>query len=245
MALRDEIANERFAAGTRLPSEHRLADRFGVSRITVRRALDGLAAAGLIEKRNGAGSIVLGQTSAEPHIAANFATLMPQLVEFDRRTTAKLLSFVYTKPPKPVAKALGLQDKERVQSAVRIRYCDGKPFSHLTTHVPEAIAQSYDETDLTQYPLFRLLERSGVRVESAHQSVTAALAAPDVADALQVEVGSPLLSLTRVVKAADGRGVEHLSALYQPDLFRLEMTLTRVGAGEARQWQPVIGARGA
>jgi GntR family transcriptional regulator len=66
---------------------------------------------------------------------------------------------------------------------------------------------------------------------------------PDVAEALGVSVGAPLLMVSRVVRDAGGRGVEYLSALYRPELFRLEMTLTRVGAGDARHWEPVIGAR--
>ncbi|MEL6426022.1 MAG: UTRA domain-containing protein, partial [Pseudomonadota bacterium] len=106
------------------------------------------------------------------------------------------------------------------------------------------IARTYDETDLASQPLFRLLERTGVKVDGAQQSVTAALAAPDVADALAVSVGSPLLSIRRTVWDASGRGVEYLAALYRPDLFRLEMTLSRVGTGEARHWEPVIGEMG-
>ena len=81
-------------------------------------------------------------------------------------------------------------------------------------------------------------------VHSAAQSVTATLAAPDVAEELEVPVGSALLALTRVVRDKDGRGVEYLSGLYRPDLFRLEMQLSRVGEGGARHWEPVIGAQG-
>jgi GntR family transcriptional regulator len=176
-------------------------------------------------------------------MTADFATLIPHLVEMDRTTTARLLSFAYGPPPAAVAAALGLSEGDRVQTAVRIRLSGGEPFSHLTTHVPESIAQSYDEADLATQPLFRLLERSGVTVASAEQTVTAALAVPDVAEALGVSVGAPLLFVQRVVRDADGRGVEYLSALYRPELFRLEMSLTRVGAGDARHWEPVIGAR--
>ena len=78
-------------------------------------------------------------------------------------------------------------------------------------------------------------------MNSAKQTVSATLAVPDVAEALNISVGSPLLSLRRIVQDADGRGVEYLSALYRPDLFRLEMTLERIGVGNNRQWQPVIG----
>jgi len=116
------------------------------------------------------------------------------------------------------------------------------PFSHLTTHVPEPIARNYSEADLATTPLFRLLERGGVRIDGARQSVTAALAAPDVADALDIATGTALLSLTRVVRDAAGHGVEYLSALYRPDMFRLEMSLARVGDGGNRHWQPVIAA---
>lgn len=242
LALREQIANGAVAEGVLLPGENRLAEDYGVSRITVRRALEALAAEGWIEKRAGAGSVVVGRGHAPPLIAADLATLMPQLVEMDRRTTARLLSFSYMAAPGPVAEALELPQAATVQRAVRIRCVEGQPFSYLTTHVPEEMARTYDEADLATQPLFRLLERSGVTVSSARQSVTAMLASPEVADALDVAVGAALLYLRRVVCDASGRGVEHLSALYRPDLFRLEMTMARVGAGKARHWRPVIGA---
>ena len=243
LLLRDDISNGKYAEGDFLPGENRLAETLDVSRITVRRALEALAADRWIEKKTGAGSLVLSHRGKDGKIAANFATLIPQLVEFDRKTTARLLSFSYGRPSKTVTEALGLPEDGRVQTAVRVRLSDGEPFSHLTTHVPETIARNYDETDLATQPLFRLLERSGVQVEGADQSVTATLAGPDVAEALEVSVGSPLLWLERIVRDSNGRGVEHLSALYRPDRFRLEMSMTRIGAGESRHWEPIIGAR--
>jgi GntR family transcriptional regulator len=168
------------------------------------------------------------------------ATLIPQIVEMGHSTTARLLSFAYGPAPAAVATALNLAPGARVQTAVRMRAMDGVAFSHLTTHVPEPIAQNYSEADLATTPLFRLLERGGVRIDGAHQSVTATLAAPDVAQVLGVATGSALLALTRVVRDARGQGVEYLSALYRPDMFRLEMTLARVGDGGNRHWEPVI-----
>jgi GntR family transcriptional regulator len=244
LSLRDGISNGVYAPGTLMPGENRLARTLGVSRITVRRALDALAAEGWIEKRTGAGSVVQARPGGTPRISADFATLMPQLVEMEHRTTARLLSFSYGPAPDAVAEALGLSRGSSVQSAVRVRSVGAQAFSHLTTHVPETIARNYEEADLAAHPLFRLLERSGVSVASAHQSVSATLAAPEVAELLGVSVGAPLLAITRVVRDAEGKGVEHLSALYRPDLFRLEMQLARVGAGEARHWEPVIGPAG-
>ncbi len=79
-----------------------------------------------------------------------------------------------------------------------------------------------------------------MKVTSADQSVSATLASPDVAEVLGVSIGTPLLTIDRVVRDSDGLGVEYLSALYRPDMFNLEMSLSRVGAGEGSHWEPVI-----
>lgn len=244
LLLREEIAGGRHDAGGLLPGEQRLAEIHGVSRVTVRRALDALEAEGWVERRAGSGTRALPMPGTAP-LAADVATLMPQLAEMGRSTEARLLSFAYGPAPETVRAALGLGETSRTQVAVRVRSADGAPFSHLTTHVPEDIARGYSEADLAAAPLLELLERSGVRIEGAHQSVTATLASPDVADALEVAEGSALLALRRVVRDAEGRGVEHLSALYRPDRFRLDMPLVRAGEGAARHWEPRIGAEGA
>lgn len=242
LLLRDDILSGRTASGQSLPGEQRLAQMHSVSRVTVRRALDALASEGLIEKRSGAGSTVLG-ASVPQGIAADMSTLIPQIVQMGQNTTARLLSFGYEVAPAPVKAALGLGPEDKVQTAIRVRLFDERPFSHLTTYVPQDIALRYSEQDLATTPLFRLLERGGVHVTSATQSVTATLASPDVAEALGISVGAALLSLTRVMRDAKGQGVEYLSALYRPDLFRLEMDLEHVGTGGNRHWEPVIGAQ--
>lgn len=239
--LQQEITRGLHPVGASLPGEQKLAVTLEVSRVTVRRALDALERDGLIERRAGSGTTVC-EPRSQPAMAADFSTLMPQLVEMGQNTTARLLSFSYGAAPGNVAAAMGLQPRERVQVAVRLRLAEGIPFSHLTTWVPEEIAEGYTEAELATTPLFRLLERSGVKVTSADQSVSATLAPPDVAEVLGISIGAPLLSLDRVVRDAKGRGVEYLSALYRPDMFKLEMSLSRVGAGEGRHWEPVIQA---
>ncbi len=241
LALRGEIDAGKLGPGMQLSGEQKLAERFGVSRVTVRRALDALVAEGLVQKRVGAGTVVTSASDSDPALTADLTAPIPQIVEMGRKTSARLISFGYATPTPAVASVLGLGSGERVQTAVRVRSLDGRPFSHLTTHVPEAIAAAYTETDLATSPLFELLERSGVRIGAATQSVSATLAAPEVAEALEVPVGAALLTLRRIVHDDEGRGVEYLSAQYRPDLFRIEMTLNRTGNGDKRHWEPVLG----
>lgn len=239
LQLLDGITRGTYRVGATLPGEEKLAAALGVSRVTVRRALDALEQGGLVARRAGSGTTVTA-AAVRPSMAADFTTLMPQVVQMGQETTARLLSFSYGTPPAAVAEAMGLARDVTVQAAVRLRLIEEQPFSHLTTYVPEAIAQNYTEAELATTPLFRLLERSGVEVETADQSVSATLASPEVAGHLGLSVGAPLLALNRVVRDAQGRGVEYLAALYRPDMFTLEMTLSRVGAGNARHWQPVV-----
>lgn len=77
-----------------------------------------------------------------------------------------------------------------------------------------------------------------MRVDHAQQSVSAVLAAPEVAEALETEVGAALISLTRIVYDAEGRGIEYLSAFYRPDRYRLELTLNRMASEDAPRWCP-------
>ena len=240
LSLREDICNGLHAANTALPGEQKLAGCFDVSRVTVRKALDALCSEGLVKKQAGSGTVVCETLATDEPVAMDFNTLMPQLSEMGQNTTAQLLSFTYAEPPQHVSEAMCLAPDTRVQIATRIRLTDGKPFLYLTTYVPEAIASNYSESDLATTPLYMLLERGGISITSAHQSVSATLASPTVAEALQIEVGSALLSLQRVVRDSDGQGVEYLSARYRPDLFRLDMNLARINEGTARQWQPVL-----
>jgi GntR family transcriptional regulator len=122
---------------------------------------------------------------------------------------------------------------------VRVRLVDGEPFSYLTTHVPERIGLTYSEADLATRSLLSLLDRAGVEAESASQTIGAALATPEVARALGVDVGAPLIELTRVVLDRSGLGVEHLHAFYRPDLYSIRMDLVRASANARREWSPI------
>jgi GntR family transcriptional regulator len=238
LLLRERIQNGELEPGSRLPGELSIAAEFGISRVTVRRALDTLANDGLIDRRPGSGTFVREGNSAQP-IVADLSNVLSHLVEMGRRTGVRLLSFAYVNPPESVAGSLGLEPGERTQRSIRVRLIDGAPFSYLVTHVPERIGVTYSEADLASMPLLGLLERSGIVVEEASQSISATLAGPDVAEALGLEIGSPLLSLTRVVWDPSGQGVEHLHALYRPDRYSFHMDLVRTGAVGARRWDPV------
>ena len=123
LALRDQIMSGRLSDGETLPTEQRLAESHGVSRVTVRKALNVLADAGLIKRRAGSGTTVCAPSDHQ-RTAMNFNTLMPQLVEMGNKTTARLLSFAYETSPDYVTRALGWNTPQMVQVATRVRQVD-------------------------------------------------------------------------------------------------------------------------
>ncbi|HEX9072943.1 MAG TPA: UTRA domain-containing protein [Pseudolabrys sp.] len=82
--------------------------------------------------------------------------------------------------------------------------------------------------------------KAGVKVEHARQRISAGLATPNVAEALELHTGSPLIELVRVVYDQAGRGIEHLHALYRPDRYAFEIDLVRSGTADTKAWAPVL-----
>jgi GntR family transcriptional regulator len=238
LLLRDRIASGVLAEGARLPSEPALVLEHAISRVTVRRALDALERDGLIRRQPGAGTFVTGDGKTKP-IAADFANLLAHIVEMGRQTAVRLLSFGYEIAPPDIAEALKLSPGERIQRSIRVRLIDGQPFSYLVTSVPERIGVTWSESELAAKPLLSLLERSGVQTQRASQSISAVLAGPEAAEALDVDVGSALLGIRRTVFDRSDRGVEHLQALYRPDRYVFQMEMTRTGQQGNRRWSPV------
>jgi GntR family transcriptional regulator len=161
LLLRDEMASGALADGAAIPAEQKLAEMHGVSRVTVRRALDALAADGLIEKRAGAGSFVRPRAQSAAPITGDMASLMSQLVEMGRTTTARLISFAYGPAPSSVASALKLSRGGKVQTATRVRYSARAVFPphHLCSRGHRADLRRGRSRDAAAVPL---LERSGV-----------------------------------------------------------------------------------
>lgn len=244
LLLKERITSGALPPGFRLPSEPSLATAHGLSRVTIRRALDGLAREGLIRRQAGSGTFVSRQIAKAP-VVADLSNMLAHLVAMGRATRVKLLSFAYVVPSAAIADALKLTSGERAQASVRVRYLDDKPLSYLVTHVPETIGVTYSEDDLASRPLLELLERSGVVAEKADQTISATLAGPITAEALGVEIGSALISLTRVVFGSDGRGIEHLAALYRPDMHAFQMEMLRAGDNTNRHWRPLAGSAAA
>lgn len=235
LGLRDRITSGAFGNAGGLPGEQILAAEYGVSRVTLRRALAALADDGLINRRHGAGTFLTQSCKPKP-VITDLSDMLAHLVDMGRSTGVQLVECSLVEPGAAVASALKLEAGAKTQLSRRIRSIDGEPFSFLVAHVPERFASAYTAEELSREPLLSLLERAGACVDRAEQDIAAELASPEVAAALGLEPGAPLLAMTRVSYDVNGAGIEHLRALYRPDRYSIRMDMRRIHNGEKLRW---------
>jgi GntR family transcriptional regulator len=241
MILRNRIESGEIRPGERLPGEQELAADLGVSRITCKRALNELAECGLVIRQRGRGTRVLDRATGSV-VTASIDGWLENVSIMGESTRVAVLEFGYVPASIDVARALAVEPGTTVQRAVRVRYIEGRPMSYLVTHLPEDIGRRFTADDLGNTALLRLLEKAGVTVSEARQSISATLADPEMAAVLDIPSGSPLLDVRRVVLDQHGRPVESIRVCYRPDVYRLEMSMKRIRSEGGMVWSSAAAA---
>lgn len=217
--LTEAIAAGDLSPGDRLPPERELSERLGVSRMTLRQALESLERRGLVRRAVGRRG---GTFVAEPKIERDMtalAGLTQQLVRQGRRAGARLLSTREGPAGQRTAAALGLSPGEAVCEVVRLRLSDGQPLAlerslFPSSRFPGLLGRPLDGS------LYELLEREyGAAPRRAVERLEPVLAEAPDADHLGVKAGAPLLLVERTAYDADGAALE-----FARDLFRGDRT---------------------
>ena len=216
-----ETLRDRIAGGTRgaLPSEAELGGEYGVSRVTVRRALELLREEGLVTARQGVGWFVAVDPVRQ---ALGRVTTIEEALEAAGSTpTRRVLEFTFEPAPADVAKVLGLPVDGEVLRVTRLNLADGEPFAIVTVWVAAALGKHLSRADVERATFFDLLPLQGVEPGRVVQTITAEAADAATASPLGVPAGSPLLACRRVtydrhgdaVIVAEHRYAAHLTAL--------------------------------
>ena len=224
--LAREIADGFVGVGDQLPTEDSLITRFGVSRITVRRAIQNLVSRGLVEIRRGRGTFV-----ASPKITQELTELsgfVEDMRALGRKPTARVLGKEIVPADMTVGSHLALTKGERVVRIHRVRLADGVPLSFDETFLPMEIGKKIITDDLKVEPIFSLLERKyGVPLVEAEYKLDAVAAETEIASALKVKPQSPIFRIERTSYSTGGRPVDYERLHYRGDLVRFVTRLAR------------------
>lgn len=206
--------------GTRMPPEPVLCDEYGVSRITLRHAVDGLVADGVLVREHGRGTFVV-----EPHFPVRYRERFADAVTgfYSQQTdegftvTTQVLSQRVCPLGVVAAARLGVNPADPGLELTRLRFVNGALHHHVRTWLPMALFPSAVDVDFTDGSLYGYLATEfGIELRRNDVLVSVEPAAEDVASHLHVPVGEKLLTVTSTVFDADDRAIAHGTSRFTP-----------------------------
>jgi GntR family transcriptional regulator len=210
---------ESLTGGDVIPSERQLTVELGVSRLTVRAALDELVREGYLVRRRGAGTFV-----AEPKVAKgmNISSFSEDMRQRGLTPGSRTLDLSVVPAGARLGRILHVSPSEPVVAVKRLRLADGEPMAIELLHVREAIVPGLTALDLERDSFYELLEhRFHVEIVGGTQTVEPTVTNQEESSTLGVPLHSPALLFERVTRAPDGGVVEFTVSTYRGDRYRL------------------------
>lgn len=224
--LRQAILNGSVSHGAQMPTEQQLAEAFGVSRITAKRAMDELAAEDLVARRRGKGTHVIYEYTPKP-VQAPLIGMLQEIESMARHSDVSVLHLAREKPPEAIAEMLALNEREKALTLERVRSRDREPFGHYASWTA-GLSGTLRKGDFRNTPRLEIFRRHGLEITHVTQTISASAATPLLAERLDTEVGAPLIELTRHSFTTEGskeRMVDYLHTHYHPERFQYQMDL--------------------
>jgi DNA-binding GntR family transcriptional regulator len=219
--LEHAIETGELAAGTRLDGELALANQLGVSRPTLRRAIEYLVDRGYLVRRRAVGTQVVHPKVRRP---VELSSLYDDLAASRKDPRTKVLSLETIPASDRVAHALGLEDGVEVLAMERLRYADGQPLAVMRNWLPVGLVE-LDAERLERAGLYQLMRAAGINLHLASQTIGARAASGAEARLLQAAKGEPLLTMERTTYNEHGLPVELGDHLYRASLYSFEIVL--------------------
>lgn len=225
-ALRLQIQNTELKAGENFPSERDLAEVYGVSRMTVRQALQRLRHEGLIYHERGVGTFVSGR-KIDVH-TRNLGGFSDEMLSLGIKPSSRVLQLKCITATEQVERDLNLKANEKVFHLERLRLADDEPMAVETTYLPANLCPALDKWDLTENSLYRILvENYNLQMNHAAESLEAAAATQFIAKQLGIKTGAPVLVVHRVVFSESNQPLESAHTTYRADRYRATFVLTK------------------
>jgi GntR family transcriptional regulator len=220
--VRDLI--DELVVGDAIPSERQLSQDLGVSRLTVRAALEDLVREGYLVRRRGAGTFV-----SEPKIAQELtmSSFTDDIRSRGMTPGSRTLELRTVAAGARLGRILHVSPSEPVVVATRLRLADRESMAIETLHVRESLIPGLAKADLEDGSFYALLrERYGITIVGGHQTIEPTVTNEDESAALGVPLHSPAFLFERVTRSEQDEIVEFVSSIYRGDRYRLVTELS-------------------
>jgi DNA-binding GntR family transcriptional regulator len=219
--IEQAISEGALRPGARLENEIALADRLGLSRPTVRRAIQELVGKGLLVRRRGLGTQVVQRPLTRK---VELTSLYDDLQQGSRRPTTRLLARAVIGADERIAEILAVTPDSPILHIRRLRSADETPLAVLENYLPAEFVD-ITEDDLRERGLYQLLRSRGTTMSVARQRIGARSATLEESKLLEIKARGPVLTMDRTAFSNNGRAIEYGHHCYRPDLYSFETTL--------------------
>lgn len=217
--LESRILNGEYKEGEVLPSEMSLMDEFGVSRVTVRQAMDKLIVAGLISRKRGKGTMVLKK---ENTVATSFLSSFNGIEEKNNANDRRVLSVAYVKPPIDVSYFFDISGNDKVLKITRQTYVDGKAVTYYESYI-NPIVPVNDKTDFSK-SMYDQLEIAGFPITTVKEKITASIMTAAQKKIFGINKNEAVMNRVRMGKSHK-TPVEYTYSSYVAKGYELEVNL--------------------
>ena len=222
-AILTRIANNTWAPGSAIPPEPELCREFGISRITVRRAIGDLVHEGKLYTIQGKGTFI-ARPKLDEHFVHHAFGFFEDMERQGQSLRTQIVEQQIVPAPASAAPYLEISPGTLVHRLVRLRIVQDEKVLISTTYIPESLCPELVNDDLTAVSLYRWLQtRYGLTVARAERNLEAVAAQPEEARRLDIAVHSPLLLLDSVVYLPNGRPLEYSRTYHRGDRTRVSI----------------------
>lgn len=219
--LEQAILDGQLAPGDKMDNEIALASELGLSRPTMRQAIQVLVDKGLLVRKRGVGTQVVQNRIRRP---VELTSLHDDLHRAGKHPRTRVLHLELLEATEEVRDHLGLREGALVWDLERLRYADDEPLALLHNAVPHAVAD-LGAVDLNTTGLYEALRTRGVHMRVANQEIGARRADARESRLLHERRNAPLLTMQRTAYDDGGRAVEYGTHVYRPELYSFQLTL--------------------
>ncbi|MEC4200437.1 MULTISPECIES: GntR family transcriptional regulator [Bacillus] len=211
--------------GDLIPSEREFAEKYEVSRMTVRQAVNNLVNEGILVRQRGKGTFI-----AEPKIEQplkGLTSFSEDMKSRGMRPGTKMLGFGVIPCDQSIARKLEIHEGASVYEVKRIRLADDIPMAYEISYLPADLINGLTE-DIMSASLYDYVENTlSLTIDRAAQTLEPAIASPAESEPLDIEEGAPVLLIERLSYLDDGRPFEVVKSVYRGDRYKFVIDMKR------------------
>jgi GntR family transcriptional regulator len=223
-SVEKRIQDGSFPEGSRIPSEQEWMRRFGLSRVTVRQAMEDLFQRSLIVRKQGLGTFVRKPVMTQE--VGDLFGFYPALLNRGLNPKTRILSYEVISADREVRERLDLSPGEKVLRFSRQYLLEPSLFLIIQMYIPQDLAKNWTQKEAAEKNSFRLLqEKAGIQIQSSSLTIRASLASGKIREWLKVPKGGPVLELRRLTYSAGKRPVEYAVLFFPGESYELKTAI--------------------